>query len=56
MPPETPENRPDSTLTVTLRQSTIDWLEGARKAMGLRSTADLAGRLLDELAGEPGDA
>jgi hypothetical protein len=55
MPPETPENHPEATLTVTLRQSTLDWLEGTREAMGLRSTADLAGRLLDELAGQPGD-
>jgi hypothetical protein len=55
MPPETPENHPEGTLTVTLRQSTLDWLERAREAMGLRSAADLAGRLLDELAGQPGD-
>jgi hypothetical protein len=49
MPPESPIDDPYVRISLELRVSTIDWLDGLKEEWGIRSRGDLISRLLDEL-------
>ena len=41
-------------VTLELRQSTLQWIDGLREEMGLRHRGAVVNRLLKELAQQPG--
>jgi len=49
-----PNHSPDETieLTIRLKRSVVDWLERANAEFGLRNTAEVASRVLEELIGD----
>jgi hypothetical protein len=47
--PEEPIHDPYVRISLELRMSTIEWLDGLREEWGILSRSDLVNRLLDEL-------
>ncbi len=56
MTPDASVDDPFVRVTLELRQSTLVWLDGLRKEMGVRNRGALVSRLLDELAQPSSDA
>ena len=48
------EDDPRVRVTLELRQSTLQWIDGLREEMGLRHRGAVVSRLLEELAQQPG--
>jgi len=49
MPPDGAIEDPYVRISLELRVSTINWLDGLKEEWGIRSRGDLISRLLDEL-------
>lgn len=49
MPPDAPIDDPYVRISLELRLSTLDWLDGLKEEWGIRSRSELVSRLLDEL-------
>ena len=47
------DNEPRVRVTLELRQSTVQWIDGLSEEMGLRHRGALVSRLLEELAQQP---
>lgn len=56
MSQEATSDDPYVEITVTLRQSTLEWLDAALEEFGLRSRAAMVSLLLDELVKPSTDA
>ena len=48
------DDDPRVRVTLELRQSTLQWIDGLREEMGLRHRGAVVNRLLEELAQQPG--
>ena len=48
------DDDPRVRVTLELRQSTLQWIDGLREEMGLRHGGALVSRLLEDLAQQPG--